>query len=68
MRRRGFITLLSAAAAWPFAAQAQQSPSPVIGFLSTRSPDDSKYLIAAFQQGLGLNGFSEGQNVVVEYR
>jgi putative ABC transport system substrate-binding protein len=40
----------------------------VIGYLNTRSPDESAHLLAAFRRGLAENGFVEGQNVRVEYR
>jgi putative ABC transport system substrate-binding protein len=66
VRRREFITLVGGAAAvWPLTARAQQ---PVVGFMSGRAPDDSAHLVAAFQQGLAERGFSEGQNVAIEFR
>jgi ABC-type uncharacterized transport system substrate-binding protein len=69
VRRRDFIALLGGAvAARPLIARAQQSPMPVIGFLTTRSPADTTHLVAAFRKGLGEVGFVEGQNVAIEYR
>jgi putative ABC transport system substrate-binding protein len=69
MRRREFITLIgSASVVWPLAAHAQQPTMPVIGFLSTRSPNDTSHLVAPFRDGLAKNSFAEGQNVLIEYR
>jgi putative tryptophan/tyrosine transport system substrate-binding protein len=63
MKRRQFITLLGAVAAWPLAVQAQQpTKTPRIGII-----DDSP-LWNAFRQGLRDLGYLEGQNIAFEYR
>ena len=41
---------------------------PVIGYLSTRSPDESAHIVTAFRGGLNEVGYFPGQNVVIEYR
>jgi putative ABC transport system substrate-binding protein len=41
---------------------------PIIGYLSSRSPDDSAQIIAGFSKGLDQAGYVEGRDVTVEYR
>ena len=70
MRRREFITLLGgAAAALPLSVRAQQPAMPLVGYLSTGTPqtDAEPYLIP-FRQGLNALGYIEDRNVTIEYR
>lgn len=62
------MTMTAAAAGWPTKVAAQQSGTPVIGFLSSRSQADSAELVAAFRQGLADAGYIEGRDAVVEYQ
>jgi putative ABC transport system substrate-binding protein len=41
---------------------------PLVGFLSTRSPDEAALHTAAFRRGLAETGYVEGQNVAIIYR
>jgi putative ABC transport system substrate-binding protein len=71
MRRRAFITLLGgAAAAWPLAARAQQAGKLArVGVLGSNLDGPitgAGYKI--FLSELRKLGFTEGQNLVVEYR
>ena len=60
VRRREFIALVGGAVAWPLAARAQQPTMPVIGFLSSRSPAESAYVLAAFRPGVARGGLCRG--------
>jgi hypothetical protein len=68
MRRRDVIAGLSVAAFWPLTARAEQPTMRVVGYLSSRSPDESAPHVAAFRQGLAEAGAVEGKNIAIEYR
>jgi putative tryptophan/tyrosine transport system substrate-binding protein len=67
MRRRDFIALGSAAAAWSIEARAQQG-LPVVGFLGSDSPELYVDRLRAFRRGLRDAGYIESENVAIEYR
>jgi putative ABC transport system substrate-binding protein len=67
MKRRDFLKLFGGTAmTWPVIARAQ--PVPMIGLLGTTTAEGWGGLTAAFHQGLGEAGYTEGRNVAVEYR
>ena len=69
LKRRDFIALLGgAAAAWPLAARAQQSLTPVIGFLAQSMAANSLYRTSAFRDGLKEAGLIDGHNVAIDFR
>src|SRR5499427_8452315 len=69
MHRRDFIKVVAGSAAtWPLAARAQQAAMPVVGYLSSYSPEEGESRAAAFRHGLQEAGYVVGQNVAIEYR
>jgi putative ABC transport system substrate-binding protein len=62
-------TLGGVAAGWPLAARAQQPAKlPSIGFIGSDSLAQYTDRLRAFRLGLKSTGFTEGQNVAIEYR
>lgn len=66
MRRRAFIVGLGAAAC-PFRARAQKSGLPIVALVNGGTAGAFEEHIRAFRDGLRENGYSEGQNVTLEY-
>ena len=72
MRRRDVVVLLGGATAtWPLAARAQQ-PGPMrrISVLSglVESDPETPLRVVAFRQALGKLGWSEGRDLVIDFR
>jgi putative tryptophan/tyrosine transport system substrate-binding protein len=66
VNRREFITLLGGAAAWPFAAHAQQPKVWRIGVLAPVPP--TPVMLSAFRDGMRGRGYVEAQNLSIDVR
>jgi putative ABC transport system substrate-binding protein len=71
VRRRGFITALGGAAAWPLAGHAQQPErlrrvGVLIGF--PQNDPFTRAIVTAFADALGRFGWAEGKNIRIDYR
>src|SRR5262249_46767683 len=52
----------------PLVGESQQRAMPVVGVLSSRSPNDSAAIMASSRRGLADAGYVEGRNVALEHR
>src|SRR5262245_51603427 len=71
MRRRGFVTLLGGAAAWPLAARAQSAQQiRLVGILNILGPDDpeTEKRNTVFTQTLQQLGWAVGRDLKIESR
>jgi putative tryptophan/tyrosine transport system substrate-binding protein len=68
MQRREFIALLGGATMMSVAAHAQQATMPAVGFLHGATPEAYARPMAAFRKSLSETGYSESQNVTIEFR
>jgi putative ABC transport system substrate-binding protein len=69
MRRREFIQVLGGVATWPLAARAQERMRRIGVLVGLKQDDpDTKARLVGFRQGLEGLGWSESQNVRIDYR
>jgi putative tryptophan/tyrosine transport system substrate-binding protein len=72
MRRRDFtagILLAGSAVTWKQATLARDGPKiPRVGYLGTNVGPASLPPVEAFREGLRQLGYTEGQNIIIEYR
>jgi ABC-type uncharacterized transport system substrate-binding protein len=70
MKRRDFIKAIAGLGVVTSAPllHAQQPEIPALGFLSSRSPEESKPHLAGFLRGLEAFGYVDGKTIKIEYR
>src|ERR1700750_1059865 len=68
MRRREFVVVFCAVAAWPFATRAEQVKTYRVGLLASRQVGEGEERRKAIKEVLVENGFVEGQNLQFEAR
>ena len=68
LRRREFVALVGAVAAWPGGTTAQPARTPVVGYLGSETPELFASRLASFRRGLAAVGFEDGRNVAIEFR
>jgi putative ABC transport system substrate-binding protein len=69
VKRREFILLAGATAVAALSCpRPLRAQPPVIGFLRGSTADGSTAVLTAFRRGLGETGYTEGQNVILDYR
>ena len=71
MKRREFITLIGGAAAvWPVVARAQRERVRRLGVLAPFDINDpeAQRLLGVFKQRLGSLGWTDGRNLLIDYR
>ena len=64
MNRRELVLLLAGAVTAAHGLRAQQKAMPVIGYLTTGSPDPNSPYLAAFRQGLSETGYVEAGGLI----
>jgi putative ABC transport system substrate-binding protein len=62
------LGLLAGCGRWPWQGQEQPAKIPRIGFLATGTREEGAPLIDGFLQGLDEHGYTEGQNIRIDYR
>lgn len=69
VRRRELAVFFGGAMLLARAIRAEQKPMPIIGLLIPASPGPLlEPFLASFRQGLADAGYTEGRNVLIEYR